>query len=154
MKHLLTVLFAVSALIAGCGREHDAQDRGPELRDIPARPADGAPPAPAASSAAPGVADASYFAKWDRVVDLMAAKGIWMQFDMHQDQWHETYGGEGVPNWAMQRPALFASTPVAKVPFPGSTGNGSVSVPFLPYQAARPLIEKNCMLCGRKPRSM
>ena len=57
MKHLLTVLFAVSALIAGCGREHDAQDRGPELRDIPARPADVAPPAPAASSAAPGVAE-------------------------------------------------------------------------------------------------
>jgi hypothetical protein len=67
---------------------------------------------------APGVADASYFAKWDRVVDLMADKGIWMQFDMHQDQWHETYGGEGVPDWAMQRPAQYASSAVPKVAFP------------------------------------
>ena len=56
MKHLLTVLFAVSALIAGCGREHDAQDRGPELRDISARPADVAPAPAVASSDSPEVA--------------------------------------------------------------------------------------------------
>ena len=57
---------------------------------------------------APGVVDPSYFTKWDRVVDLMADKGIWMQFDMHQDMWHETYGGEGVPNWAAKRPLPFS----------------------------------------------
>ena len=56
MKHLLTVLLAVSALIAGCGREREAQDRGPELRDISARPADVAPTAAVASSDAAGVA--------------------------------------------------------------------------------------------------
>ncbi|MBO9523061.1 MAG: cellulase family glycosylhydrolase [Nocardioidaceae bacterium] len=67
---------------------------------------------------APGVADASYFAKWDRVVDLMAGKGIWMQFDMHQDMWHETYGGEGVPGWAAKRPLPWSLLPYLPVPFP------------------------------------
>ncbi|RNL61268.1 endoglycoceramidase [Nocardioides marmoriginsengisoli] len=73
---------------------------------------------PGVNPTAPGVVDQSYFDKWDRVVDLMADKGIWMQFDMHQDMWHETYGGEGVPNWAMKRPAPFSLFPVLKAPFP------------------------------------
>ena len=29
MKRLLTVLLAVSALVAGCGRESDTRERGP-----------------------------------------------------------------------------------------------------------------------------
>ena len=57
---------------------------------------------PGVNPTAPGVVDETYFERWDRVVDLMADQGIWMQFDMHQDQWHETYGGEGVPDWAMK----------------------------------------------------
>lgn len=79
---------------------------------------------------APGVVDPSYFAKWDRVVDLMADKGIWMQFDMHQDMWHETYGGEGVPSWAVKRPAPFSLLPYPKVPFPFGYWTPEVSAVF------------------------
>lgn len=73
---------------------------------------------PGVNPTAPGVVDPTYFAKWDRVVDLMADKGIWMQFDMHQDMWHETYGGEGVPDWAVKRPFPYSLLPFQKVPFP------------------------------------
>lgn len=73
---------------------------------------------PGVNPDAPGVADPGYFAKWDRIVDLMAEKGIWMQFDMHQDMWHETYGGEGVPDWAMRRPLPYSLFPTPSVPFP------------------------------------
>ena len=45
MKRLLAVLAAVSALVAGCGRENDTRERGPELREV-------APPPAAAPSAA------------------------------------------------------------------------------------------------------
>lgn len=79
---------------------------------------------------APGVADASYFDKWDRVVDLMADQGIWMQFDMHQDQWHETYGGEGVPGWAMQRPFPWSLGPAPSLPFPFNYWTPEVSTVY------------------------
>ena len=85
---------------------------------------------PGVNPTAPGVVDPAYFAKWDRVVDLMADKGIWMQFDMHQDMWHETYGGEGVPNWAMKRPALFSLFPYPAVPFPFGYWTPEVSTVF------------------------
>jgi len=39
MKRLLTVLLAVSAIVAGCGRERDTRERGPELREVSAPPA-------------------------------------------------------------------------------------------------------------------
>ena len=39
MKHLLTVLLAVSVLVAGCGREHDTSERAPELREVSTSPA-------------------------------------------------------------------------------------------------------------------
>ena len=48
--------------------------------------------------------------RWQRVIDLLADKGIWMQFDFHQDMWHETYGGEGVPDWAAKRPVPYTLT--------------------------------------------
>ena len=49
--------------------------------------------------------DPAYVAQWQRVIDLLAdARSIWMLLDVHQDQWHETYGGEGVPDWAVVRP--------------------------------------------------
>jgi hypothetical protein len=73
---------------------------------------------PGVNPTAPGVVDETYFERWDRVVDLMADQGIWMQFDMHQDQWHETYGGEGVPDWAMKRPLPWSLAPYQKLPFP------------------------------------
>ena len=47
MKRLLTCLFVVSVVVAGCGRDRDAQERSRELRDASAppaaRPADSAP---------------------------------------------------------------------------------------------------------------
>src|SRR5690606_21047046 len=79
---------------------------------------------------APGVADPSYFAKWDRVVDLLADRGIWMQFDAHQDMWHEQYGGEGVPNWAAKRPLPFSLFPYQKVQFPLGYWTPEVSTVF------------------------
>ncbi len=66
----------------------------------------------------PGTADPSYLRRWQRVLDLLAEQKIWMQLDAHQDQWHETYGGEGVPEWAMRRPAPYQLLPVVTAPFP------------------------------------
>ncbi|WP_410874567.1 cellulase family glycosylhydrolase [Nocardia sp. A7] len=67
---------------------------------------------------APGVVDDAYLDGWDRIVGQLAANRIWTQFDFHQDQWHETYGGEGVPQWAVRRPAGFGPYPVASARFP------------------------------------
>ena len=78
----------------------------------------------------PDVADPAYFAKWDRVVGLLADRGIWMQFDQHQDQWHETYGGEGVPSWAATRPFPYALFPWVPVPFPEGYWTPEVSTVF------------------------
>ena len=60
----------------------------------------------------PGKADPTYLRRWQRVIDLLAQQRIWMQFDFHQDMWHEQYGGEGVPDWAAKRPA--PSTPLPR----------------------------------------
>jgi endoglycosylceramidase len=78
----------------------------------------------------PDVADPAYFAKWDRVVGLLADRGIWMQFDQHQDQWHETYGGEGVPSWAAKRPLPYSLLPWVPVPFPEGYWTPEVSTVF------------------------
>jgi hypothetical protein len=78
----------------------------------------------------PGVADPAYFQKWDRVVDLLADRGIWMQFDQHQDMWHETYGGEGVPAWAAKRPFPYSQLPYVPVPFPEGYWTPEVSTVF------------------------
>ena len=67
---------------------------------------------------APGKADPTYLKRWQRVLDLLADRGIWIQLDAHQDQWHETYGGEGAPDWAMKRPAPFNLLPPLQAPFP------------------------------------
>jgi endoglycosylceramidase len=67
---------------------------------------------------APGKADPTYLDRWQRVMDLLAERGIYMQLDAHQDQWHETYGGEGVPDWAMIRPSPFNLLPPINAPFP------------------------------------
>ncbi|HEX2893986.1 MAG TPA: cellulase family glycosylhydrolase [Marmoricola sp.] len=78
----------------------------------------------------PDTADPAYFSKWDRVVNLLADRGIWMQFDQHQDMWHETYGGEGVPDWAAKRPLPFSLAPYAPVPFPEGYWTPEVSTVF------------------------
>ncbi|MET0839207.1 MAG: cellulase family glycosylhydrolase [Marmoricola sp.] len=78
----------------------------------------------------PGVADPAYFRRVDRVTRLLADKKIWMLFDGHQDQWHEQYGGEGVPGWAAKRPQPFALAPYVKVPFPQGYWTPEVSTVF------------------------
>jgi endoglycosylceramidase len=86
----------------------------------------------------PGVANPAYIAKWQRVMDLLADRGIWMQLDFHQDQWHETYGGEGVPDWAMIRPPVFALLPPLKVlPFPLGYWTPETSIVFDNFWANR-----------------
>ena len=78
----------------------------------------------------PDVADPAYFARWDRVVGLLADRGIWMQFDQHQDMWNETYGGEGVPAWAAKRPLPYSQLPWVPVPFPEGYWTPEVSTVF------------------------
>ncbi|WP_183096132.1 glycoside hydrolase family 5 protein [Nocardioides stalactiti] len=79
---------------------------------------------------APGVGDPQYRARWQRIMDLLAAQGIWMQLDAHQDMWHETYGGEGVPDWAMSRPAPYNLLPPINLPFPLGYWTPEVSTVF------------------------
>lgn len=85
---------------------------------------------PGVTPTEPGVADKTYFRRWDRVLDLMADRGIWMLFDQHQDMWHETYGGEGVPDWAAKRPLPFSLLPYVPVQFPLGYWTPEVSTVF------------------------
>ncbi|MDR3415725.1 MAG: cellulase family glycosylhydrolase [Nevskia sp.] len=48
-----------------------------------------------------GVVDQNYLDQIDRVVQLLAARGIWVLLDFHQDQYNEKYQGEGFPAWAV-----------------------------------------------------
>lgn len=70
------------------------------------------------SPSGPDAVDTTYFTRWQRVMDDLAERGIWMQLDFHQDQWHEIYGGEGVPSWAVKRPLPFSLFPPVVTPFP------------------------------------
>jgi endoglycosylceramidase len=78
----------------------------------------------------PGVGDPAYRTRWQRVMDLLAQRGIWMQLDMHQDEWSETYGGEGVPAWAVKRPAPYNLFPPVQAPFPLGYWTPEVSTVF------------------------
>lgn len=53
------------------------------------------------SPEAPGEINHDYLAAWDRIIDLLAARGIWTLFDFHQDMLGPIYQGEGVPEWAI-----------------------------------------------------
>jgi len=79
---------------------------------------------------APGAADPTYLRRVQRVLDLLAGKRIWLQLDMHQDQWHETYGGEGVPQWAVRRPAPYDQLPPVTAPFPTGYWTPELSTVF------------------------
>ena len=78
----------------------------------------------------PGVADPAYVARWQRVMDLLDDRGIWMMLDAHQDQWLEQYGGEGVPDWAATRPAPYEAAPPVVAPFPTGYWTAEVSTVF------------------------
>jgi len=86
---------------------------------------------------APGQADAGYLDQWQRVLDLLAKKRIWIQLDMHQDQWHEQYGGEGVPDWAATRQLPFSVAPPVVAPFPTGYWTPEVSSMFDDFWANR-----------------
>jgi endoglycosylceramidase len=47
--------------------------------------------------------DGTYLEAWDRVVQLLASRQIWTLFDFHQDLLGSRYGGEGVPDWVVER---------------------------------------------------
>lgn len=86
---------------------------------------------------APGRLDPSYVRRTQRVLDLLAKQRVWMQLDMHQDQWHETYGGEGAPDWAVVRPQPFALLPPVNAPFPTGYWTPEVSTVFDRFWANR-----------------
>ena len=48
-----------------------------------------------------GVIDSGYLAQIDRVVQLLAARRIWVLLDFHQDMYNEKFYGEGFPDWAV-----------------------------------------------------
>jgi len=48
-----------------------------------------------------GRIDANYLRQVDRVVQLLASRGIWVMLDFHQDLYNERFGGEGFPEWAV-----------------------------------------------------
>jgi hypothetical protein len=89
------------------------------------------------TSDAPGTADPSYVARVQRVLDLLAKRHIWMQLDMHQDEWHEQYGGEGVPDWAAVRQPPYNVTPPVVAPFPTGYWTAEVSSMFDDFWANR-----------------
>ncbi|TXH06073.1 MAG: endoglycoceramidase [Nevskiaceae bacterium] len=48
-----------------------------------------------------GKIDTAYLDQIDRVVQLLASRGIYVLFDFHQDIYNEKLGGEGFPDWAV-----------------------------------------------------
>ena len=42
-----------------------------------------------------------YLEHWDRTIQLLASRKIWMLFDFHQDMLGPKYQGEGVPEWVV-----------------------------------------------------
>ena len=59
----------------------------------------------------PGVVDQGYLDRIDRVVQLLAARHIWVLLDVHQDDYATRFTGEGFPEWAVQDDGLpFATT--------------------------------------------
>ncbi|HWU69148.1 MAG TPA: cellulase family glycosylhydrolase [Stenotrophobium sp.] len=48
-----------------------------------------------------GVIDPAYLDQIDRVVQLLAARHIWVLLDFHQDAYNEKFAGEGFPDWSV-----------------------------------------------------
>ncbi|HVU74002.1 MAG TPA: cellulase family glycosylhydrolase [Mycobacteriales bacterium] len=53
-----------------------------------------------------GVIDQSYLDGIDRIVQLLAARHIWVLLDFHQDAFNERFAGEGFPAWAVHDDGL------------------------------------------------
>jgi endoglycosylceramidase len=54
----------------------------------------------------PGVYDDAYLARIRQTTALLAAHGIWVLLDFHQDLFNERFQGEGAPDWAAQDDGL------------------------------------------------
>src|SRR5690348_5720388 len=54
----------------------------------------------------PGRIDQAYLAQVDRIVQLLAARKIWVLLDFHQDAFNEKFHGEGFPAWAVHDDGL------------------------------------------------
>jgi endoglycosylceramidase len=54
----------------------------------------------------PGVIDQHYLDQIDRIVQLLAARHIWVLLDFHQDAFNEKFAGEGFPAWAVNDDGL------------------------------------------------
>ncbi len=75
----------------------------------------------------PGVIDTAYLTSVDRVVQLLASRGIYVMFDFHQDLYNERYLGEGFPDWAVYDDGLPATNQAG---FPGNYFTPTVSHVF------------------------
>ncbi len=49
----------------------------------------------------PGVIDTAYLDKVDRIVQLLAARHVYVLLDFHQDDYNEKFTGEGMPAWSV-----------------------------------------------------
>jgi endoglycosylceramidase len=59
----------------------------------------------------PGVIDSAYLEKVDRIVQLLAARHIYVLLDFHQDDYNEKFTGEGMPGWSVHDDGIpFAPT--------------------------------------------
>ncbi|KAA1420923.1 glycoside hydrolase family 5 protein [Nocardioides humilatus] len=54
----------------------------------------------------PGQYDDAYLSRIRATTELLAAHGIWVLLDFHQDLFHERFQGEGAPDWAVQDDGL------------------------------------------------
>ncbi|KAA1428729.1 glycoside hydrolase family 5 protein [Nocardioides antri] len=54
----------------------------------------------------PGVYDDAYLARIRRTTEVLAAAGIHVMLDFHQDLFNERFQGEGAPDWAVQDDGL------------------------------------------------
>lgn len=87
----------------------------------------------------PGTVNTAYLDAWQRVVDLLAEKQIWMLFDFHQDMLGPVFQGEGVPAYAILEGGLGnALLPPPRFGFPFNYFTGQVSKAFDNLWAAGP----------------
>lgn len=74
-----------------------------------------------------GRIDQGYLTKVARVVDLLAARHIWVLLDFHQDMFNERFAGEGFPAWAVDDDGIPTPTNLG---FPGNYFQPSTSRAF------------------------
>ena len=74
-----------------------------------------------------GVIDAAYLQQIDRVLQLLAARGIWVLLDFHEDMYNERFQGEGFPAWAVYDDGVPL---LLKLGFPGNLFEPATSIAY------------------------